>query len=59
MVVNASFNNISVILVVLVEETEKPEKTTNLLHVNDHDYVPHVEQEPLNIWGLRFVFFGA
>jgi hypothetical protein len=38
MVLNATFYDISVILwrsVLLVEKTEYPEKTTNLLQVND------------------------
>jgi hypothetical protein len=41
MVLNATFNNISVISwwsVLLVEETEYPEKTTNLLQVTGKLY---------------------
>jgi hypothetical protein len=26
-------------------------RSRNICVANDHDYVPHVEQEPLNIWG--------
>ena len=41
MVFNATFNNISLIvwqLVLLVEETEYQEKTTDLSHVTDKPY---------------------
>ena len=58
MVVNATFNNISVIStswwsVLLVEETEDPEKTTDLSQVTNVAHLALIEIRTHNISGDR------
>jgi hypothetical protein len=46
------YNNISLVFMFVSNNSnDYVNRSRNICVTNDHDYVPHVEQEPLNIWG--------